>query len=323
MFSKDRTHSVLMTLVVSASAFTLAGCLSNEGQTTDGNGFAEPGTPTGNAAPLISGLPPTDIAVGESYSFTPTATDSDGDALTFSVENKPDWASFNSASGELSGQPTLGMAGDYRDIRISVSDGEAKASLPRFSIRVAENSAPDNNSAPTINGQPPVTATADYRYEFTPRASDPDGDTLTFSVQNLPRWAAFDSRTGQLSGMPRMNDVRTFSNILISVSDGKKRTSLRAFAINVNEQGIHSTTLSWTAPTENEDGSQLMDLAGYKIYWGNTPGYYPKSVTINNAGISSYVVENLPAGRIEFVATSFNDAGIESEYSNPMIKVVN
>ncbi len=46
-------------------------------------------------------------------------------------------------------------------------------------------------------------------------------------------------------------------------------------------------------------------------------------MTINNPGVSSYVVENLPAGTLEFVATSFNDDGIESEYSNPMTKVVN
>jgi hypothetical protein len=321
MFSKDRKHPLLTTLAASACALTLGGCLESEGQGT--NGFAEPRTPSGNAAPLISGLPGTDIAVGESYSFTPTATDSDGDKLTFSVDNKPDWADFDTGSGELSGQPTLGMAGDYRDIRISVSDGDARASLPRFSIRVAENSEPDNNSAPTITGQPPATATAEYVYSFVPQASDPDGDALSFSVQNLPQWAAFDSRTGELSGMPGMADVRSFSNILISVTDGEKSTSLRAFAINVREDGIYSTTLSWNPPTENEDGTQLMDLAGYKLYWGNTPGNYTKSVRIENPGISSYVVENLPAGTMEFVATSFNDDGIESEYSNPMRKVVN
>ncbi len=215
------------------------------------------------------------------------------------------------------------MAGDYRDIRISVSDGEANASLPRFAIRVAEESTPTSNSAPVISGLPPARATADYYYDFTPQASDPDGDSLTFSVQNLPNWASFDTRTGEFSGMPRMRDVGSFSNILISVSDGEKTTSLRAFTITVDEMGILSTTLSWNPPTENEDGSQLMDLAGYKIYWGNRPGNYTKSVTINNPGMSSYVVENLPAGTLEFVATSFNSAGIESDYSNPMTKVVN
>lgn len=322
MNRKERTNPFVTTLVISTCTLALGGCLeSEEGETWNRN--ANPDAPSGNSAPLISGIPSTDVAVGEVYSFTPTATDPDGDKLTFTVENKPEWASFDSESGELSGQLALGTVGDYRDIRITVSDGDAKASLPRFSIRVADNSTPTGNAAPVISGLPPSTATADYFYDFVPSASDPDGDTLTFSVQNLPGWASFDTRTGEFSGKPRMSDVGTFSNILVSVSDGKDTTSLRAFAITVEEMGVLSATLSWTPPTENEDGSQLTDLAGYKIYWGNRPGTYTKSVTISNPGMSSFVVENLPAGTLEFVATSFNDDGIESDYSNPMAKVVN
>ena len=322
MYRKERTNPAVTTLVISALALALGGCLeSEEGESWNRN--ADPDDPSANSAPLISGIPSTDIAIGEVYSFIPTATDPDGDTLTFSVENKPAWADFNSESGELSGQLALGTAGDYRDIRISVSDGNAKAHLPRFSIRVAEDSTPTGNTAPVISGMPPSTATADYFYDFVPSASDPDGDSLTFSVQNLPSWASFDTRTGEFSGKPRLSDVGTFSNILVSVSDGKDTTSLRAFAITVEEMGVLSATLSWTPPTQNEDGSQLVDLAGYKIYWGNRPGNYTKSATINNPGMSSYVVENLPAGTLEFVATSFNDDGIESDYSNPIAKVVN
>jgi hypothetical protein len=66
-----------------------------------------------------------------------------------------------------------------------------------------------------------------------------------------------------------------------------------------------------------------MDLAGYKIYWGTTPGQYTHSVKIENAGMSSYVVENLTPGTYEFAATSFNEAGVESAYSNPATRVLN
>ena len=52
-------------------------------------------------------------------------------------------------------------------------------------------------------------------------------------------------------------------------------------------QGSGSATLSWAAPTKNEDGTALTDLAGYKLYWGTTPGSYPNSVTINNPGRTS------------------------------------
>ena len=81
-------------------------------------------------------------------------------------------------------------------------------------------------------------------------------------------------------------------------------------------------TLNWTAPTENEDGSPLEDLSGYRIYWGATPGNYPNSVTIDNPGLTTYVVDNLAPGTYEFVATSFNAAGVESGYSNAATKTV-
>ena len=42
------------------------------------------GGTSGNTAPKISGSPPTSAAVGASYSFKPTASDANGDKLTFS-----------------------------------------------------------------------------------------------------------------------------------------------------------------------------------------------------------------------------------------------
>jgi len=83
-----------------------------------------------------------------------------------------------------------------------------------------------------------------------------------------------------------------------------------------------SVTLTWTAPTQNEDGSALTDLAGYKIYWGTTSGNYPNSITVNDKDATSYVVDNLSSGTYEFVATSFNTSGVESRYSAPATKVV-
>ena len=73
---------------------------------------------------------------------------------------------------------------------------------------------------------------------------------------------------------------------------------------------------------QNEDGTALTDLSGYKLYWGTTPGSYSNSVTIDDAGTTIYVVDNLSPGTYEFVATSFNAAGVESGYSSPATKVL-
>ncbi len=178
------------------------------------------------------------------------------------------------------------------------------------------------NSAPSISGTAPLEITAGKQYRFTPTVSDSDGDTLTFSISGLPRWASFNAATGELSGTPQPGDVGTYSNIFVTVTDGTDSDSVGPFAIVVNAIANTSVTLSWTAPTENEDGSSLTDLDGYKIYWGTTPGSYPESVTIDNESISTYVVDNISPGTYEFVATSFNQSGVESRYSSPVTKVV-
>ena len=83
-----------------------------------------------------------------------------------------------------------------------------------------------------------------------------------------------------------------------------------------------SATLSWTAPTQNEDGTDLVDLAGYKLYWGTSPGSYPNSVTIDNSTVTTYIVENLAPGTYEFVATAYNTAGVESRFSGVATKTI-
>jgi hypothetical protein len=106
------------------------------------------------------------------------------------------------------------------------------------------------------------------------------------------------------------------------VSDGQETVSLASFSISVEAISLGSATLSWTAPTQNEDGTTLTDLAGYKLYWGTTPGSYTESVTIDNPSVLTYVVENLAPGTYEFVATSFNTSGVESRYSGAATKLV-
>lgn len=183
---------------------------------------------------------------------------------------------------------------------------------------------PSGNSAPTISGSPRTSIVVGESYAFTPSASDPDGDSLTFSVENLPRWASFDNSDGSISGVPNTGDEGVYSDIVVSVSDGSAEASLPQFSVNVTQSGTGSATLSWTAPTQNEDGSSLTDLAGYKIYYGVSQGNYPNQVTISNPGVTTYVVENLsPDNTYFFVSTAFNSNGVESDYSNVASKTVN
>lgn len=182
-----------------------------------------------SGAPWISGTPAGTAREKEFYGFVPEAGDPDGDTLTFSISNKPGWATFTTSSGLLSGIPPAGSADTYSNIVISVSDGQSTTSLPAFGIVVATAA----NSPPVIYGVPPTSVRAGNRYEFRPNASDPDGQTPTFSIQNLPRWASFDTTTGTLAGTPSNTDATVYPSIVISASDGMAASSLSPFSITV------------------------------------------------------------------------------------------
>jgi hypothetical protein len=509
---------------------------------------------TSNMPPEIDGTPATNVTVGDTYNFKPTSWDPDGDPLTFSVQNKPSWATFSSSTGQLSGTPQAGDEGAYTNIAITVSDNVETASLPAFSISVNGastvetivdnldantvqsgtwtdsgnadpylsnsvwchtgclftwmpdlptsgtyevyaywtyhpgrtttasyqidhdggtdttvvnqrdsslssqwylvgtyeltagvngdvslsydesepdvsvladavryvliNAGPDSvpptdptglgatasgsseielawtpstddvvvagylvyqdgnfttpiavstttsysvlglapntsytfavtafdlagnesnpsdvatattleaaaNSPPQISGTPSPMVNVGQSYSFTPTATDPDDDNLTFSIQNSPGWASFNSSTGQLSGTPQPGDEGDYTNISISVSDGELSDSLPSFTVTVNQISLGSAELSWTPPTQNTDGSVLMDLAGFKIYYGTSPGNYPNQITINNPGITTYVVENLTPNTWYFVSTAFNSSAEESDFSNIATKTIN
>lgn len=179
------------------------------------------------------------------------------------------------------------------------------------------------NQAPTISGNPPSAVLVGEAYSFTPSASDPDGDVLTFSISRMPTWASFDTSTGTLSGVPTLANVGNSSNIAISVSDGEASADLSPFSVEVTQVALGNTTLSWTAPTQNEDGTALSDLAGYKIYYGRDSGSYSNEIRIDNPSVTTYVVDNLTQDTYYFVATAFNAAGTESRFSGEAVKVVN
>lgn len=115
-----------------------------------------PTSNTTNSPPTISGTPPTTASVGTPYSFKPVASDTDGDPISFSVQNLPPWATFSIATGTLSGTPVTASVGTDSNIVISVSDGYTSVSLAPFSISVSQ---PATSGAATLTWTAPTTNT--------------------------------------------------------------------------------------------------------------------------------------------------------------------
>jgi hypothetical protein len=279
-----------------------------------------------NSPPQIVGTPIGTALVGQLYRFTPSATDADGDTLTFRIENRPDWATFSPSTGRLEGTPPSTAQPVYQRILISVTDGQAFSELPAFDLTVQGGGGGGGgaNVAPSISGTPATNVIAGSAYEFTPQAADPEGQPVTFTVTGRPSWATFDTATGRLSGTPGNGDVGTYPGIVITVSDGAVSASLPGFTIAVQavQTGTGSATIRWTPPTTNSDNSPLTNLAGYRIYYGTNSGNLTQVLNLPNPGISSGVVENLAAGTWYFAVASYNSSNVESERSNVTSKTI-
>lgn len=243
--------------------------------------------PPANNAPTISGAAPVSVDVGAAYSFQPVAADADSDRLSFSISNRPSWATFSTSSGTLGGTPATANIGNYANIVVSVSDGKATTSLPAFAISVK---GPDNQ-APTVGGTPMTSVQVAQSYSFQPTASDADGDTPTWSIQNKPSWATFTAATGRLNGTPAAAHVGTYSNIRISASDGKASAALPAFAITVQAAANRAPTITGTPATTGRVGTAYTFQPAGADADGNTLGY-----TIQNK--PSWITFTASTGRL-------------------------
>jgi hypothetical protein len=187
----------------------------------------------------------------------------------------------------------------------------------------SDRSSLDQNSSPVITGKPKIIARQGALYSFEPVASDVDGDVLNFSIAGRPPWADFDEGNGALSGRPGNNDLGTYAGIVISVSDGKALAVLPAFNIVVvAEEAASSITLSWTAPTQNADGTPLTDLAGFRIYYGKSADDYPYFDTINDPNANTHRVDNLVPGEWFFRVIAFDTSFHESRLSDAVSTIV-
>jgi hypothetical protein len=181
----------------------------------------------------------------------------------------------------------------------------------------------NSNGAPTISGTPPTTAQVGQQWSFQPSLNDPNGDSLTVSVDNKPDWVTLNSGTGLMRGTPDEGDVGTWQNIRMRVSDGQASASLPAFSITVLAQGAASGTalLSWTPPTERVDGSPIDSLSGYRVLYGQASMDYSSQVQVGS-GVTSHLIEDLGPGTWYFAVTAIASDGMESAPSQEVSKTM-
>ena len=150
----------------------------------------------GNQAPAITSVPGTAATEGQIYTYDVDANDPDGDTLTFSLDAAPAGMSIDTASGLIQWTPDAAQVG-VNAVTARATDPGGLFATQSYTIDVAAG-----NQAPAITSVPGTAATEGQIYTYDVDANDPDGDTLTFSLDAAPAGMSIDTASGLIQWTP-------------------------------------------------------------------------------------------------------------------------
>jgi hypothetical protein len=208
-------------------------------------GCTTPGPVPINHHPTITSFPITLATVNQTYTYNVTATDPDGDTLTYFLIISPAGMTINSTTGLINWTPT--STGDY-DVTVEVSDNGSpvKSVTQSFAINVEEEQEPTNH-APIITSTPDTTATINQTYAYNVDAIDPDGDTLTYSLTISPTGMTINSTTGLINWTPTSTG---YYDVTVDVSDNGSpiKSTTQSFTIHVGQAPVNQPPTITSTP---------------------------------------------------------------------------
>ena len=130
--------------------------------------------------------------------ITVTASDPDGDILTYSASGLPTGATFDPATHTFQWQPTTKQTGSYQ-VTFTVTDNEEPPEIASETITIT---VAGPNHPPVFDPLPKYTVIVGQALQFTVRATDPDGNSIMYSSSNLPAGATQNAATGLFQWRP-------------------------------------------------------------------------------------------------------------------------
>jgi PGF-pre-PGF domain-containing protein len=205
-------------------------------------------------------------------SFTISATDADNDTVSYSANGLPDNATLDTGSGEFSWNPQYDEAGTYNVEFIASANGLSDSETIVVTVLNVDR-------GPVLSAIGNKEVNENNLLSFIVSAADPDGPaTITYSANNMPEGATFDSNTGEFSWTPLYNQSGIYDVEFIAISNGL--TDSQNVSITVN----------------NVDRPPVLKSIGSRSINENKTLTFTVSATDPDDDLISYSVAGLPPG---------------------------
>src|SRR3989344_2306646 len=236
--------------------FTQTGVYTVTFTATDSNSMSSSETITitvnnVNHAPVFDPIVDQTVAEGNLLRFTVHATDSDGDALTYSATSLPlglpAGATFDPATQQFAWTPDFTQSGSY-PITFTVSDGSVPATTATITITVT-----NVNRAPVFDAIVDRTVSEGTPLEFTVHATDVDNSALTYWATDVPVGAIFDPATQTFTWTPDFT-----------------QSGIYVVTFTVNDRTVHVSETITITVTNNNRNPILDPVVNRRVTVGNT-----------------------------------------------------
>ena len=165
--------------------------------------------------PVITSTPPTQGAAGQAYTYAVTATDVDGDTLTYRLTFFDTGITIEAATGLIQWTPTTQQIGIHI-FAVLVDDGQGGTATQNWLVEVGSQ---HSNQPPIITSSPPLDAGLVYQYPVV--ATDPEGSPVSFSLLQAPAGMSIDSASGLIQWTPTAAQVGT-NNVTVAATDPQR-----------------------------------------------------------------------------------------------------
>ena len=209
-----------------------------------------------NRAPTVVSVPPAAalaVLPGELFAYDLRAEDLDGDPVVWSLVDGPRGMSINPETGTLRWVPAADQVGPTR-VTVRVEDPATASTTQTFVVDVG-----CANQRPVILSTPVTVANVGSVYTYAVRATDPDGDPLTFRTVSFarPSGMGFVPGTAILRWTPTESQVGEHT-VQVYVEDSANNVTIQSFTILVDALAPNNNpVITSPAPTTAATGSQF------------------------------------------------------------------